>query len=423
MSERKSSKKKRKGFKGELPKPRLKTNLLIIFVLTLLASSSIYAGNQLSKDRIVVSKDEATTEETVKASKQPQLISARSKLLFFGDTFWGRTWEQKRRANPNSQKVLDGPFSGLSTYQRENYNTWIANLECPLTDKKLDFETEKSASALNCSPAFLPSARKWFDVFSQSNNHTNDGGGRSGLESTRKALAENGFQYFGAFLSSDKEDVCEVVSVGINLTYDDGTIKQKELPIALCGQNGVFKTPTDAQLAPIKDYSKNLLTVVMPHMGVEYETTANKSQTDLYRKFIDNGADFVAGAHPHVVQNSEVYKDKLILYSMGNFIFDQRFSDDVQQSIALDVEIDVPTDSLSEFEDLLKAAEDCQPKNHKDICLAKVAELKKIPYKLKFDIVPGEQKSFVNSKSTNQAVIDKLLNRANWQDTKAQLED
>ncbi len=423
MSVKKSSKKKRKGFKGELPKPRLKTNLFIIFILTLLASSSIYAGNQLSRENKAVTKEEPKITELVVADQKPKLVSAKSKLLFFGDTFWGRTWEKKRRANFKSQKVLDGPFSGLSTYNREGYDSWIANLECPVTNKELDFEIEKSASALNCSPAFLPSARKWFDVFSQSNNHTNDGGGRSGLESTRKALAENGFQYFGAFLSSDKEDVCEVVSVGIDLTYDDGTTRQKELPIALCGQNGVFKTPTDAQLAPIKDYSKSLLTVVMPHMGVEYETKANKSQTDLYRKFIDNGADFVAGAHPHVVQNSEVYKDKLILYSMGNFIFDQRFSDDVQQSIVLDVEIDIPKESLIDFEELISVADNCQPKVQKDTCLAKVADLKKIAYGLKFDIIPGEQKNFVNSKSTNQAVINILLSRANWQATKAQLEN
>jgi poly-gamma-glutamate capsule biosynthesis protein CapA/YwtB (metallophosphatase superfamily) len=41
---------------------------------------------------------------------------------------------------------------------------------------------------------------------------------------------------------------------------------------------------------------------------------------------IDSGADVVVGAHPHVAQDIEMYKGKPIMYSLGNFMFDQKFS-------------------------------------------------------------------------------------------------
>jgi len=43
----------------------------------------------------------------------------------------------------------------------------------------------------------------------------------------------------------------------------------------------------------------------------------------LAHQFIDQGADLIVGTHPHVVQEVEIYKNKLIFYSLGNFIFDQ----------------------------------------------------------------------------------------------------
>ena len=61
----------------------------------------------------------------------------------------------------------------------------------------------------------------------------------------------------------------------------------------------------------------------MPHMGAEYEPSADQLRTNLYREMIDRGADAVIADHPHWIQNSEAYNDHLIVYSMGNFMFDQ----------------------------------------------------------------------------------------------------
>ena len=50
---------------------------------------------------------------------------------------------------------------------------------------------------------------------------------------------------------------------------------------------------------------------------------------------IDAGADLIVGHHPHVVQDVELYQGRLIVYSLGNFLFDQYFSPEVQTGLAI----------------------------------------------------------------------------------------
>ena len=70
------------------------------------------------------------------------------------------------------------------------------------------------------------------------------------------------------------------------------------------------------------------ITVIMPQMGIEYQLEPTEEQKQLYHKMIDWGADIIFGGHPHVVEPAEtVEKDgdkKLIIYSMGNFLSNQR---------------------------------------------------------------------------------------------------
>ena len=70
------------------------------------------------------------------------------------------------------------------------------------------------------------------------------------------------------------------------------------------------------------------ITVIMPQMGVEYQIEPTEEQKKLYHKMIDWGADIIFGGHPHVVEPAETVEKegdkKLIIYSMGNFISNQR---------------------------------------------------------------------------------------------------
>jgi len=79
------------------------------------------------------------------------------------------------------------------------------------------------------------------------------------------------------------------------------------------------------------------LVVVNIHWGEEYKTQFSQKQQKIARGFIDSGADVVIGHHPHVVEGVEKYKGKYIFYSLGNFIFDQYFSDEVKTGLAIAV--------------------------------------------------------------------------------------
>ena len=74
--------------------------------------------------------------------------------------------------------------------------------------------------------------------------------------------------------------------------------------------------------------------VVSFHWGVEYRHTPTQRQQDLAHAAIDAGADIVVGHHPHVLQGIETYDDGLILYSLGNFVFDQIGEDENESVVA-----------------------------------------------------------------------------------------
>lgn len=67
--------------------------------------------------------------------------------------------------------------------------------------------------------------------------------------------------------------------------------------------------------------------IVFTHWGVEYQLQENDHQRALARTAIDAGADLVVGAHPHVIEPYEIYAGKPIVYSLGNFTFDEMWGD------------------------------------------------------------------------------------------------
>ncbi|MFH2018657.1 MAG: CapA family protein, partial [bacterium] len=71
------------------------------------------------------------------------------------------------------------------------------------------------------------------------------------------------------------------------------------------------------------------------HWGQEYQKTSNSLQRKLARELIDLGVDAIIGHHPHVVQEMEIYKNRPIFYSLGNFVFDQYFSEATQQELGV----------------------------------------------------------------------------------------
>lgn len=78
------------------------------------------------------------------------------------------------------------------------------------------------------------------------------------------------------------------------------------------------------------------IVVVQFHWGTEYKTQQSPSQENVARRMIDAGANLIIGTHPHAVQGSEFYRGRYITYSLGNFIFDQEWSQGTKEGSVLE---------------------------------------------------------------------------------------
>ena len=75
------------------------------------------------------------------------------------------------------------------------------------------------------------------------------------------------------------------------------------------------------------------------HAGTEYTRKPNQRQIDFARAAIDAGADIVIGHHPHWIQDIEIYQGKPIFYSLGNFVFDQMWSQETREGLIVKIQI------------------------------------------------------------------------------------
>ena len=152
------------------------------------------------------------------------------------------------------------------------------------------------------------------DVANLANNHTSNYS-QSGLNSTIQLLTEAGIKVTGVS----------------GTTYL--TVKGRKL--AFLGYNAVGTSMSDTQIASEirQARTKSDLVIVAFHWGNEYTTEVTTKQQYLAHLAIDSGADLIVGNHPHWVQPTEYYKGKLIVYSHGNFIFDQMWSEETRKGI------------------------------------------------------------------------------------------
>ena len=172
-----------------------------------------------------------------------------------------------------------------------------------------------------------------YQVLDLAHNHILDSQ-IEGVVSTADAIEKAGMTPIGVY-THEPRDKAPIVIKEVNgikvalLAYSYGfngieqSISQEDYNRYLSDLN------EDKMKAEIERAEKEAdITIIMPQMGVEYQIEPTEEQKKLYHKMIDWGADIIFGGHPHVVEPAEtVEKDddkKLIIYSMGNFISNQR---------------------------------------------------------------------------------------------------
>lgn len=168
---------------------------------------------------------------------------------------------------------------------------------------------------------------KWagFDVVSLANNHMNDYG-TAAIRETLDYLDLLGIARAGAGIdeaSARAPAVLEVRGVRVALlAYAEGI--WSVLPAASERPGVALADPARlaSDIATLRRTVGPDYIVVSVHWGEEHERHPRPSQRDFGRAAIDAGADLVLGHHPHVLQSLERYREGLIVYSLGNFVFD-----------------------------------------------------------------------------------------------------
>lgn len=258
-------------------------------------------------------------------------------ILFTGDLMFDRGIRYYAKKNGANEFIFDQIYPILA-----NQDLVVSNLEGPITDNY----SVSSGTAIGSTNNFIFTFDKSvaetlyaenIKLVNLGNNHILNFG-KSGLKSTENYLSEAKVEFFGA-PDSNRSIIKKVGDLEIAfVSYNE-----------FFGSAKLDEAKTIAEIQKLK--SETDFIIVLPHWGIEYTTEPTQEIRDMAHQFINAGADSIIGTHPHVVQSIEDYNGKKIYYSLGNFIFDQYFEENVRNGLGVILKINPETKSLK-FEEL-----------------------------------------------------------------------
>lgn len=199
----------------------------------------------------------------------------------------------------------------------------IGNLEGPVSYRGYPLP---KIYTFRFSPAALSAVKRaGFNVLNLANNHSLDYG-RDALVDTIEYIRQEKMLSVGAGRSQEEAaSPLLIKKKGVTLAFlafsvfpYEGIFYDENLPgVSLAGSPEEVKRRV-AETAEGAD-----AVIVSFHWGREFSDYPSRDQTELAHAAVDGGAALVLGHHPHVLQGVERYNDALILYSLGNFVFDQ----------------------------------------------------------------------------------------------------
>ncbi len=296
-----------------------KAKKLCICCLVLLAlaqpACAEHASFRASEEPPAFGADYVVAEET---AGQASLT-----VTLAGDCTLGGTEASSRKSDSLVKTVermgLDYPFSGLLPLFSTDDIT-LVNLEGVLSDSRLGENKEKNFAFRGPAEFAKMLALGSVEAVNLANNHFDDYG-KAGRDATIAALRENGIAFAGN----------EWLSI-----YRAGEIK-----VGLAGIRGMLseskKTAITSQIALLRNEGCQII-IFSLHAGKEYDKKHNNLQKEMAHYLIDAGADVVAGHHPHVAQGMEIYKNRLIFYSLGNLVFGGNHDPKVNDALVAQVE-------------------------------------------------------------------------------------
>lgn len=266
--------------------------------------------------------------------KDPNFVT----LAFAGDIMLDRGVKNSVITNFNNDysalfeksKDLSKLFDGSDIF--------FANLEGTASDQGVD---QKNLYSFRMDPSIVPTLKgAGISVLSVANNHIGDWG-RDAYVDTLSRLKENEILYTGG--GQDKKEAETPVIIekyGLKIGYLGFSDKGPDYMAADDNKAGQLLASDPRFDEIIQNASKQVdYLIVSFHFGEEYQTKHNDRQEYLAHKAVDDGAKIIIGSHPHVIEDTEIYKNAYIAYSLGNFIFDQNFSKNTMQGMILELKL------------------------------------------------------------------------------------
>ena len=176
---------------------------------------------------------------------------------------------------------------------------------------------------------------------SLANNHIGDAG-RNGILQTIDNLADYGIASGGAgkdARSARRPTILEANGSKVGIIGYDSIAPGYRAGTDSPGSASFTEKNVISDVQKARDSGAEVV-IVFPHWGTEYDPTPFAGQQALARAAIDAGADMVIGNHAHWAGALEVYEGKPIWYALGNFIFDQTWSEPTMEGMTLELTFD-----------------------------------------------------------------------------------
>lgn len=253
----------------------------------------------------------------------------------------------------------DYPYKKVKNILNEADIT-IGNLESPITDGGTPV-LKRPIIIFKADPENSQAIKEaGFDILSLANNHTMDYG-TQGMINTINILKNNNIDFIGAGLNYEdarkplyvEKRNCKIGFLGYSIFPPEGYITFSDRP-------DVAKVDPKSLEDEIKSAKEKCdFLIVSLHWGKEYEFYRGKMQKELAYTIIDSGGDLIIGHHPHVLQGVERYKNGIIFYSLGNFVFDRQIQNGTDETIIVNFKI--KNKRLDEIEIIPAKIRNCQP--------------------------------------------------------------
>ncbi|HMO78234.1 MAG TPA: CapA family protein [Candidatus Paceibacterota bacterium] len=252
--------------------------------------------------------------EVTMQTSPPISSNINQKIFFLGDLMLARNVERRLKQEGLVAALKNFELLWSNAYVVANFEAAVPSTHIPTPDFTFSFSVNK---------VLLPALREaGVTHVSLANNHAFDFG-LAGYENTVLEMGTSDLISFGhphhiatSSFSKIKVDESEITLIGLNLTSTLTNINQLK--------------------AELESHDKSSdIEIAYVHWGEEYKQKQSSAQRQVATKLSELGIDVIIGHHPHVIQGIEKINQTLVFYSLGNFLFDQYFSEEVQLGLML----------------------------------------------------------------------------------------